>query len=83
MIGRRRSRSTQAPATNPSVSPATSSADRRIATSPAPAPSTRMAANGSAVRVTNDPNIDTVVAAHNRAKSRSRQTVGMVGIGGA
>ena len=62
--------------------PPTSSAPRRIATSPAPAPSTRIAANGSAVRVTNEPSIETVVAAHSRAKSRSRQTLGIVGIGG-
>jgi hypothetical protein len=54
-----------------------------MATSPAPAPSTRIAANGSAVRVTKEPSIDAVVAAHSRTKSRSRQTLGIRGIGGA
>ena len=81
MTGRRRSRSTQAPATSPRVSPAMSSADLIAATSAAPAPSTRIAAKGSAVRVTNDPSWEATVAAQSRTKSPSRQRSGSAGIG--
>jgi len=55
MIGRRRRRSTHAPTTRPTRSPATSSRPRRAEISSGPAPSIRIAASGSAVRVMNDP----------------------------
>ena len=60
--GRRRSRSTQAPATSPKRA---SRRARRCAGSPPrprPAPRTRIAASGSAIRVMSDPKIEIVAA---------------------
>ena len=73
--GRRRRRSTHAPATSPKTSVAISSMLRRIATSTAPEPRTRMAASGSAMRVTSDPKIEIVAALHTRTKAWLRQRV--------
>ena len=73
--GRRRRRSTQAPATSPKTSVAMSSMLRRIATSIAPEPRTRIAARGSAIRVTSDPKIEIVAAAQTRTKAWLRQSV--------
>ena len=73
--GRRRRRSTQAPATRPKTSVAISSTARRSATSIAPEPRTRMAANGSASRVTSDPKIEIVAALQTRTKAWLRQSV--------
>src|SRR3954454_9553516 len=75
--GRRRSRSTHAPATNPTTSAATSSSERRIATSTGPALSVRMATNGSAILVTNDPNTEIVAADHTRTNAPLRHSVGV------
>ncbi len=58
----RRSRSTQAPATRPTSSPGTRSRVRRMATSIGPASRTRIATNGSAIRVTSEPKIEIVPA---------------------
>ena len=71
--GRRRSRSTQAPATRPKMSAATSSAPRSRATSMAPDPSTRIAANGSANRVISEPKIEIDAAVQTRTKDGLRQ----------
>ena len=56
-----------------SQTPPTISNARRTATSPGPAPRTRIAANGNAVRVTSEPKIETVAALKTRTKSRLRQ----------
>ena len=45
---------------------------RIAATSIGPAPRTRMAAKGNAVRVTSDPKIDTVAAPNNRTNAGLR-----------
>ena len=71
--GRRRSRSTQAPATNPTSSAATRSSERRTAISIGPARSVSIATNGSAIRVTNDPKTETVAADHTRTNARLRR----------
>jgi len=57
-----------------------SSAARSAATSVAPAPRTRIAANGSAVRVMNEPSIEAVVADQSSTKSRSRQIDGALDV---
>ena len=51
-----------------------SSAERIAAISPAPASSTRIAANGSAVRVMSDPKIEIVLADQTARKLRSRHS---------
>ena len=48
---------------------------RRIATSTAPEPRTRIAARGSAMRVTSDPKIEIVAALQTRTKAWLRQSV--------
>ena len=67
--GRRRNRSTQAPATSPTTSAAATSMLRRTATSIAPAPSVRIATSGSAMRVMSDPKIEMLAAAQTRTKA--------------
>jgi hypothetical protein len=67
--GRRRRRSTQAPASSPNVSPATISADRKPVTSSGPAPRTRIATYGRASRVMSEPKIETVAAVHMRTNA--------------
>src|SRR4029079_6179431 len=73
ITGRRRSRSTHALATRPMSTPPTISKARMAATSPGPAPSTRIAANGNAVRVTSEPKIETVAALKTRPKTGVRK----------
>src|SRR4029079_5356836 len=73
ITGRRRSRSTHAPATRPIATPPTISNARMAATSPGPAPRTRIAANGNAARVTSEPKIETVAALKTRTKTGLRQ----------
>ena len=73
MTGRRWSRSTHAPATRPIATPPTISNARIAATSPGPAPRTRIAANGNAVRVTSEPKIETVAALKTRRNVGLRQ----------
>ena len=72
--GRRRRRSTHAPATSPKTSVAPSSSPRSTATSTAPEPSTRIATSGSAIRVTSDPKIEIVAAVQTRTKAWLRQS---------
>ena len=67
--GRRRNRSTHAPATSPTTSAAATSMLRRSATSIAPAPSVRIATSGSATRVISEPKIETLAADHTRTKA--------------
>ena len=67
--GRRRSRSTQAPATRPTTSAAATSMLRRTATSIGPAPSVRIATSGRAMRVMSDPKIEMLAAAQTRTKA--------------
>ena len=81
-IGRRSSRSTHAPAKSPTIRPAMSSTDRSAAISPAPASRTRIAANGSAVRVMSDPKIEMVLADQTATKLRSRHSAPLIGGGG-
>ncbi len=83
MIGRRRSRSTQAPAKSPTISPAMSSADRMAEISSGPAARTRIAAKGNAVRVISEPNTDTVLADQRARKLRSRHSGSGGGAGDA
>lgn len=73
MTGRRRSRSTHAPASNPTSSRPTYSRLRSAAISSGPAARTRIAASGSAVRVTYDPTNEIVDAVHRRTNAPSRQ----------
>ncbi len=68
-IGRRRSRSTHAPATRPTSSTARLAEMTSTASWSGPAPSTRSATSGSAVRVTTDPSWDTVWPVHSLTKS--------------
>ncbi len=75
--GRRRRRSTQAPAANPTSSAATRSRLRSTATSIGPAWSVRMATNGSAIRVTKLPNTEIVAAAHTRMNAPLRHRPGV------
>ncbi len=67
--GRRRSRSTQAPATSPKTSDAPRSTPRMRATSSAPEPRTRIATRGNAIRVMSDPKIEIVAADQTRMKA--------------
>ena len=70
--GRRRRRSTHAPATSPNTSAAPSSRPRRTAISRAPEPRTRIAASGRAIRVTSDPKIEIVAADQTRTNAELR-----------
>ena len=69
ITGRRRSRSTQAPTIRPNSSAARRSIERTRATSNAPASSTRIATNGSAIRVISEPKIEIVAADHTRTNA--------------
>ncbi len=71
-IGRRRRRSTQAPATSPTIRPAMSSAERSAEISSGPASRMRIAANGRAVLVISEPKMETVLADQTARKLRSR-----------
>ena len=74
MIGLRRRRSTQAPATRPKTKAGSSSAIAQHARSRlAEASRSRMAVKGSAVRVTSDPKVETVAAPQRWTKSAFRQ----------
>ncbi len=75
--GRRRRRSTHAPATNPTSSAATSSTARSSATSSGPALSVRIATNGRAIRVTNEPNTEIVAALHTRTNALFLRRLGV------
>src|SRR4029077_15161334 len=72
--GRRRRRSTHAPAKSPTRSTARLAATIRSAICSGPAPSTRSATSGTAVRVTTDPSSETVWPAHSFLKSALRQS---------
>src|SRR6202142_320953 len=72
--GRRRNRSTQAPANNPTRSTARLADTTSSAISNGPAPSTSSATSGTAVRVTTDPSSDTVWPAQSFMKSAWRQS---------
>ena len=74
MIGRRRSRSTQAPANSPTISAAICSTPRNAEMSSGPASRMRIAAHGSAVRVISDPKIEMVPAEKTARKLRFRQS---------
>jgi hypothetical protein len=74
MTGRRRSRSTQAPTTRPNRSAASRSIERTSATSNAPAPRTRMATNGKAIRVMSEPKIEIVAADQTRTNAAFDQS---------
>src|SRR5690242_16512426 len=78
--GRRASRSTHAPARKPTSRTARLPATTRAAISFGPAPRTRTASSGIAVRVTTDPSSDTVWPAQSFMKSACRQSV-VVGMG--
>lgn len=77
MIGRRRSRSTHAPAASPMISAATCSAARIAEISSGPACNTRIAANGRAVRVMSEPKMEIVLADQTARNARSRQSDGL------
>jgi len=70
--GRRRSRSTHAPAKNPTSRTARLAATTSNAISNGPAPSTRRATSGTAVLVTTEPSSDTVCRSHSFMKSECR-----------
>src|SRR6185503_474346 len=74
MIGRRRRRSTHAPANSPTMSAATCSTPRSAEMSSAPASRTRIAAHGSAVRVMSEPKIEIVAADQTVTKLRLLQS---------
>ena len=71
---RRSRRSTQAPATRPTMSVAARSIERSTATSMAPASRTMMASSGSASRVMSDPKMEIVDAVQMRTKARLCQS---------
>ncbi len=79
--GRRRSRSTQAPAKKPTRSTARLAETTSSAISSGPAPSTSSATRGTAVRVTTEPSSDTVWPAQSFMKSACRQSDGVTTIG--
>ena len=70
ITGRRRRRSTQAPATKPTSERRDQLQRRSTATSTGPRGATSIATNGSAIRVTNDPNTE-MVAAPQSAQERA------------
>ena len=72
--GRRRSRSTHAPATSPTKSVGDEVDAAQHATSIGPAPSVRIASSGSAIRVISDPKIDTRRRAQTRTNAWLRQS---------
>ena len=76
ITGRRRRRSTQAPATNPTRRAAMRSAARSAAISMGPARRVSIATNGSAMRVTNEPKTETVAALHRSMNARLRRSPG-------
>ena len=76
ITGRRRSRSTHAPATNPTSRAATRSTARSAAISMGPARRVSIATNGSAMRVTNEPKTETVAALHRSMNARLRRSPG-------
>src|SRR5207245_2045901 len=71
--GRRRSRSTHAPATSPTSSTPALVTITRTASSHGPAPRTSSATRGTAVLVTTEPSSDTVWPAQSLTKSRCCQ----------
>ena len=73
MTGRRRSRSTHAPARNPTSSTARLADTTISAISVGPAPSTSSATSGTAVRVTTEPTSEIVCPTHSFMKSACRQ----------
>ena len=77
ITGRRRNRSTQAPATRPTSRPAIKSMLRTSATPNASAFRVRIATNGSARRVMRLPKIEMVAAAQMRWKAPLRHKVGV------
>ena len=76
--GRRRRRSTHAPATKPTSSTARLTETTSSAISVGPAPRTRSATRGTAVRVTTLPSRDTVWPVHSFMKSAWRHRVGVI-----
>ncbi len=78
--GRRRSRSTHAPATSPTMSAATRSMLRRTATSIGPASRVRMATRGRAIRVISEPKIEMLAAVQTRTKALLLQSGDVKGL---